>query len=36
MAEHAKNTTGAALTKYARTVQRVKKEQQLKEGIDRS
>ena len=28
MAEHAKNTTGAARTKYARTVQRVQKGQQ--------
>ena len=28
MAEHAKNTAGAARTKYARTVQRVQKQQQ--------
>ena len=28
MAEHIKNTTGAAQTKYARTVQRVQKGQQ--------
>ena len=34
MAEHARNTTGAARAKYARTVQRVQQGQQR--SIDRS